>query len=312
MKIFHNTNISKLFKGSALAIGNFDGVHRGHRKVFNKAKKFAKKNKIRFGVLTFDPLPKMFFNKNILNYKLLSNEQKYKLLKKYGVDFVVCAKFNKSFSKISPKKFITNIIYKKINPKFIFVSNNFKFGYKRKGNINLLKRFSKKCNFNLKKVDPLKYRGGIISSTRIRKYISKGNIEKANRILSRTWSIDGKVIKGKKLGRELGYRTCNIYIKKYVLPKTGIYSVKVFIKKLKKIYGGIAYLGDRPTFGGKRVFLEVNIFNINKNLYTKTLRVYFLKFIRKDQKFSNSAKLIKQMNKDVILAKKGLKTKLVI
>ena len=116
--------------------------------------------------------------------------------------------------------------------------------------------------------------------------------------------------KGKKLGRKLGYRTCNIHIKNYILPKAGIYAVKVLIENKKYIYNGVAYLGSRPTFGGKKTFLEINIFDINKNLYNKKLRVFFLKFIRGDQKFKNPAKLIRQMNKDVIFAKKGLKTKL--
>ena len=124
--------------------------------------------------------------------------------------------------------------------------------------------------------------------------------------------IEGKVIKGKKLGRKLGYRTCNIKIKNYILPKAGIYAVRLLIGNKKKLYSGVAYIGSRPTFKGKEVFLEIYIFGIKKNLYKKKLRVYFVKFIRPDRKFKNSSYLIKQMNKDVILAKKGLKGKLVI
>ena len=131
-------------------------------------------------------------------------------------------------------------------------------------------------------------------------------------MLSRTWFVDGLVKKGKRLGRKLGYRTCNICIKNYILPKIGIYVVKVLIGRKNKIYNGIAYLGSRPTFGGKKIFLEINIFDIKKNLYKKKLRIFFLKFIRRDQKFNNSRKLIRQMSKDVIFAKKSLKTKLVL
>ena len=311
MKSFNNPTISENYRGNALAIGNFDGVHKGHQKVFKNAKKLAKKNKIKFGVLTFDPLPVMFFNKSISNYKLTSKEQKFKLFKKYGVDFVVSIKFNKKFSMINAEKFVKNIIYKKINPKLIFVSNNFKFGNKRKGNVNLLKKLSRKYKYKLKKVSPLKY-GDTISSTRIRKSLQKGNLGQANKLLSRTWFIEGNVVKGKKLGRKLGYRTCNVRIKNYVVPKEGIYVVKVSIANKKKIYNGISYLGSRPTFDGKEVFLETYIFDIKKNLYKKKLRVYFLKFMRSDKKFRNQDQLIKQMNKDVIFAKKGLKPKLVI
>ena len=312
MKIFNSLTISKKYKGSAIAIGNFDGVHRWHQKVFKQAKKFAKKNKIRFGILTFTPLPVMFFNKKDGNYRLTSEDQKFNILKKYGVDFLVNIKFSKTYSKISAKKFIKNIIYKKINPKLIFVSNNFKFGNKRKGNVNLLKKFSKKYDYKLLKINPFRDQGKIISSTGIRKCLQTGNLDLANKLLSRTWFIDGRVKKGKKLGRKLGYRTCNIHIRNYVLPKTGTYAVKVLIENKKKIYNGVAYLGSRPTFGGKKIFLEINIFDIKNNLYKKKLRIFFLKFIRREQKFNNSRKLIRQMNKDVIFAKKSLKTKLVL
>ena len=312
MKIFNNLDIPKNYKGSVIAIGNFDGVHKGHQKVFKKTKQLAKKNKIYFGILTFNPLPVMFFNNKIKNFKLISEVQKYKLFKEYGADFVINIKFDKIFSRITAEKFISSIIYEKVNPKLIAVSNNFKFGNKRKGNINFLKKFGKKYDYKLIEISPFKYQGKIISSTRIRKYLQNGYLDLANTLLSRTWFIDGIVGKGKQLGRKLGYRTCNIQIKNYIMPRIGIYAVKVLISNKKEMYNGVAYLGSRPTFGGREVFLEINIFNIKKNLYKKRLRIYFLKFIRREKKFKNSGKLIIQMNKDVIFAKKGLKTKLVL
>jgi len=251
----------------------------------------------------------MFFNKKITNHRLTSENQKLFLFKKYGANFLVNLKFNKKFSKITAEQFIKNIIYKKIKPKLIFVSNNFKFGNKRKGNVNLLQTLSTRYEYKLKKINPLKFRG-TISSTRIRKSLQNGHIEYANKLLSRTWFVEGYVTKGKKLGRKLGYRTCNIKIKNYILPKVGIYAVKILIENKKKIYNGVSYLGSRPTFRGKKIYLETYIFGIKKNLYKKKLRVYFLKFIRRDKKFKNQVALIKKMNKDVIFAKKGLKTKL--
>ena len=312
MKIFNSTTIPKKYKRSAIAIGNFDGIHAGHQKVFKKTKKFAKKNKIKFGVLTFTPLPIMFFNKKIKNYRLVSEKHKLKLFEKYGVDFIINTKFNKNFSKIHAEKFVKKIIYKKINPQFISVSKNFRFGKKREGDVNLLKKFSYKYDYRLLNIKAFKYKGIIVSSTRIRKSLQNGKIHLANELLSRTWFVEGSVKKGKKLGRELGYRTCNVYIKNYILPKIGIYAVKVLIENNKKTYSGVAYLGSRPTFGGKEVFLEINLFGIKKNLYKKKLRVYFLKFIRGEQKFKNSMSLVKQMNKDVIFAKKSLKAKLAL
>ena len=312
MKIFNNINIPKKYKRSALAIGNFDGAHKGHQKIFMKTKKIAERNKIKFGVMTFTPLPTMFFNKTIKNYRLVSEDEKSKLFKKFGLDFILNVKFNKNFSHISAENFVKKIIYKKINPKLLSVSNNFKFGRNRIGNVNLLKKLSFKYDYKLLNIKAFKYKDKIVSSTRIRKSLQNGKINLANKLLSRTWFVEGFVKKGKKIGRKLGYKTCNIDIKNYVLPKKGIYAVKVLVGNKKKIYGGISYLGSRPTFAGKKIFLETNIFNINKNLYKKKLRIYFLKFLRGDKKFVNSIQLIRQMNKDVIFAKKGLKAKLIL
>ena len=312
MKIFNTANIPISYKNSAIAIGNFDGIHRGHQKVFSETKKFAKKNKKKFGILTFSPLPVMFFNKKIRNFRILSESKKIQLINKYGADFIINIKFNKKFSLISAENFIKKIIYKKIKPCSLSVGDNFRFGKNRLGNVNLLKKFSHKYQYELLDIKPFKYNRKVISSTRIRKYLQRGKINNANKLLSRTWSIDGIVKKGKGLGRKLGYRTCNILIKKYILPKTGIYVVKLSEYKKNKIYSAVAYFGSRPTFKGKEIFLEVNIFNFNQNLYKKRLNIYFLKFIRSDKKFKNSTELTKQMKKDVILAKKGLKTKLII
>ena len=312
MIIFNKINIPKKYKRSALAIGNFDGAHKGHQKIFIETKKIAKENKIKFGVMTFTPLPAMFFNKKIKNYRLASEDEKSKLFKKFGLDFMLNVKFDKNFSQISAENFVKKIIYKKINPKLISVSNNFKFGRKRIGNVGLLKKLSFKYNYKLLNIKAFKYKGKIVSSTRIRKSLQNGKINLANKLLSRTWFLEGVVKKGNKIGRKLGYRTCNIDIQNYVLPKKGIYAVKVLIGNNRKIYGGISYLGSRPTFEGKKIFLETNIFNINKNLYEKKLRIYFLKFLRSDKKFVNSIQLIRQMNKDVIFAKKGLKAKLIL
>ena len=312
MKIFNNTNITKKYKRSAIAIGNFDGVHKGHQKVFADAKKSAKKIKAKFGILTFTPLPVMFFNKKIKNFRLTSEKEKLKILEKNKVEFVINIRFDKKFSRTSAEDFIKKIIYKKINPKLLAVSDNFKFGRGRKGDITLLKRFSQNFNYQLLNIKPFKYLGKITSSTKIRNFLESGNISNANKLLSRTWFIEGYVIKGKKVGRKLGYRTCNIKIKNYILPKVGIYAVKILIEADKNIFEGVAYLGSRPTFNGKEVFLEINIFDLNKNLYKKKLKVYFLRYLRGDKKFASSAQLIRQMNKDVIFAKKALKEKLVL
>ena len=156
MKIFNNINIPKKYKRSALAIGNFDGAHKGHQKIFMKTKKIAERNKIKFGVMTFTPLPTMFFNKTITNYRLVSENEKSKLFKKFGLDFILNVKFNKNFSHISAENFVKKIIYKKINPKLLSVSNNFKFGRNRIGNVNLLKKLSFKYDYKLLNIKAFK------------------------------------------------------------------------------------------------------------------------------------------------------------
>ena len=193
MKIFNNINIPKKYKRSALAIGNFDGAHKGHQKIFMKTKKIAERNKIKFGVMTFTPLPTMFFNKTIKNYRLVSEDEKSKLFKKFGLDFILNVKFNKNFSHISAENFVKKIIYKKINPKLLSVSNNFKFGRNRIGNVNLLKKLSFKYDYKLLNIKAFKYKDKIVSSTRIRKSLQNGKINLANKLLSITWFVEGIV-----------------------------------------------------------------------------------------------------------------------
>ena len=239
MKIFNSFIISKKYKGSAIAIGNFDGVHKGHQKVFKRAKQFAKKNKIKFGVLTFTPLPVMFFNKKLTNYRITSNLQKNLLFEKAGVDFVIISRFNKSFSKISADNFIKKIIVKKINPNFIFVSNNFKYGFRREGNVAKLISKENIYNYKIIKPSPLKKGKKIISSTLIRKLLQRGELKNANKLLGRNWSIIGVVQKGRRIGKKLGVPTCNIDIKNYVIAKPGVYSVRVKVNNSNKIFKGI-------------------------------------------------------------------------
>ena len=311
-KIYNNFIIPRKLKKSILLIGNFDGLHLGHQKVCNEAKKYKKKYKLKLGVLTFNPLPIMFFNNKMKNYRLTNDSQKFILLKKMGIDFVINKRFNLKFSKIKSEKFIKNIIVKKIDPKFIFVSNNFRYGNKRKGDVKELITESKKYGFNVIKPEPLRIKKKVVSSTSIRDLLKKGKIREANKLLSRNWVINGDVQRGRQLGKKLGFPTCNIDINNYVLAKPGVYSIKVTIEESKKILNGIAYLGYRPTFEGKKLLLEVNLFGFNGNLYKKTLNVYFFNFIRRDKKFKNKISLITQMKKDLLKAKFDLKKKIIL
>ena len=301
MKIFKNTSISKNYRNSVIAIGNFDGVHIGHKKVLKEAYKKAKKMKKKFGLLTFEPVPVMFFNKKILNHRLDLKFQKILNLKKEKLDFVIIQNFNKKFSKLSYQDFIHKILHKKIKCKFLYVSKNFKFGKNRKGDVAKLKKYEKKYFYKTIITSPLTKKNKTVSSTIIRKLLQEGRIKKANFLLDRKWEVTGKVVKGSQRGRKIGFPTCNILMKKYVIPRFGVYAVNVRINRdLKK---GIANVGYRPTFNGKKLLLEVNIFGIKKNLYNKIISVVFSKFIRPEKKFKNYLELKNQIKKDIKLAK---------
>ncbi len=304
MKIYKNFIIKKQHQNSVVAIGNFDGIHLGHQRVINQARQKAKKSKLPFGIITFEPMPAMFFNKKIKNHRINSLSQKMNQLKNLKLDFLMVVNFNKNFSKFLAEEFIEKIIFKKTKCKFLYVSNNFKFGFRRQGNIKTLKKYSKIFNYKTIITSPLKSTSKVISSTIIRKKISQGKISEVNRLLDRKWCINGKVIKGQRRGRKIGFPTCNINILDYVIPKLGVYAVTVKNSKFKR--KGIANLGYRPTFRGKNLLLEVNIFGINKNLYNKEIDVNFIKFIRPEKKFRNLEELKKQIKIDIIQAKKNV------
>ena len=301
MKIYKNVNLNKKHHRGVIAIGNFDGVHLGHQKVINEAKKKAKKNKLPFGIMTFEPVPVMFFNSKIKSHRINSLEQKKIQLKKLKIDFLIIIKFNKKFSLFTAEKFIKKIINNKTKCKFLYVSRNFKFGYKRQGNIQILKKYEKLYDFKTLIIKPYEKNKKIISSTLIRKKIVSGKIQEANKLLNREWNIKGKVIKGQKRGRKIGFPTCNVKLNNYIVPRLGVYAVKVRGSKFNK--KGIANIGLRPTFDGKNLLLETNIFGINKNLYNKEINVSFRRFIRPEKKFKDLEHLKKQIKIDIKQAK---------
>ena len=303
-KIYKNFDINNGYKDSIILIGNFDGVHKGHQKLFSLAKKYKKRYSSKIGVLTFEPMPKMFFNKNLDNFRISSLQQKIDNLKNLNVDFLIIKKFDRKFSKIKSVIFIKEILGKKLKPKFIFVSNNFRFGNKREGNVRQLIKFERMCGYKVVKPQPLLTNKKIVSSSLIRKLLQRGKLEKANKILNRNWSIVGKVQKGRQLGKKIGFRTANIDIKDYILACPGVYAVQAKRYGKNNHIKGIANLGYRPTFNGKKILLEVHLFNFSGNLYNKYLTVEFKKFIRKEKKFKDVDQLRKQIKTDLLIAKK--------
>ena len=295
---------NKIIKKSIIAIGNFDGVHKGHQEIFKLGKKIAKRKKKKFGVVTFSPLPYEFFNKNEKITRITQDESKINLLKKNKVDFFYICKFNKKFSLITAEQFIKKIIVHKLQASVVLVGKDFRFGNKRKGNISLLKKYGKIYNFQVLDLRLLKEEKIKISSTRIRLAIEKGRFDIVNKLLGREWSILGKVISGRKVARSLGFRTANIEIKKNISPKKGVYAVKLMVNKKK--YKGVANFGIAPTFSRNKLVLEINLFKKVSPFYGKIVEVFFIQRIRNEKKFRNKILLIKQIKKDIYKAKKIL------
>ena len=295
---------NKFIKNSIIAIGNFDGVHRGHQEIFKLGKKIAKKNKTKFGVVTFSPLPSEFFQKQKNNNRITRDDIKIDLLKKNKVNFVFVCNFNKKFSNTSAEQFIKDTIVKKLNATYVLVGKNFRFGHKRKGSVSLLKKYGKIYNYKVLDLKLSKQNKIKISSTRIRSAIEQGNLELATKLLGRNWSIKEKVIPGRKVGRSLGFRTANIEIKNNINPKTGVYAVRALVNSKK--YAGVANFGVAPTFSRNKMVLEINLFKKIPPFYGKTVEVFFIKRIRDEKKFKNRILLISQIKKDITKAKQIL------
>ena len=300
MKIFRNKYNLKVTKNSILVIGNFDGLHKGHVSILNEAIRFAKKNKRKIGLLTFDPNPKEFFSKE-KNFKIISLNEKQKILSAMKIDYLIILKFNKSLRNMTAENFIEKILKEKIRPSKIVVGKEFKFGKNRAGNPNLLKKY-----FYTKIALQKKISGKKISSSQIRKLISLGNVSQVKKLLGRYWSINGKVVSGDKIGRTLGYRTANVFLNDCILPLRGVYVTRLYLNQ--KIYNGISNYGVAPTFGTKKTdVLETHLFSPIKNLYKKNITIEFLKFLRKEKKFKSKKNLLDQIKKDITGAKKVFK-----
>ena len=312
IKVFTDyKKISKFFYNSSLVIGNFDGVHRGHKKVIKAAKVISKRNKSQLGVMMFDPHPREYFTKE-KQFLLSSLETKSEILESLGVNFIIILKFNKILASMSALTFCNKILFNGCRMQHVFIGKNFRFGQNRTGNLRYLEKFGLENNFKvsgseLHKINKSKK---IFSSSNVRKFIKKGKIKEANNFLGHHWSVSGTVITGDKRGRLIGFPTANISTEKYIYPKFGVYAVKVtFIsgKHKGEIKNGIANFGLRPTFGKKTAVLEVHLFSFKLNIYKTALKVSFIDYIRSEKKFSGIESLKNQIDKDIIKTKKILK-----
>ena len=295
MKIIKDiNNIEKTTSNNCISIGNFDGMHKGHIELVKETVRIAKENNLVPTVLTFDQMPEEYFKANDF-FRLMEMSDKYKVFKKLGVEQVLVIPFDKSFSEIKENIFIKDILIEKLSLKYLIVGKDFKFGYKRMGNIELLQKYSELGGYNLLSLDLVKISSDKISSRDIRILIKNGKIKEANQLLAVPFSLSGKVIHGEKRGRRLGYPTANIEIYKSY-PINGIFLVNILFED-KKLFG-LASWGNKPTFSGIDHVLEVNILDFESDIYGKQLKVIFIDKIRDQIKFDNQDELIEQMNKD--------------
>lgn len=289
-----------------VALGIFDGVHLGHQyilKAMLRQAKGAGKNSV---CITFYPHPeKILSSKNIFVH-LISLEHRLKLIAGLGLDACIVINFNHHFSEISPEHFI-ELLKKRVDPAAVFVGNNFTFGRGGSGGINLLKVMAERCNFKLKAITPLRLNRRVISSTSIRILIKNGKLDLAKKYLGRDVSVLGRVIKGKRVGRKLGYHTANIDAGNEIIPPAGVYAVKVKMKNKK--FNGAAYIGTSPTlhFGYRKPRLEVYIFNFHRNIYNREVEVEFIKKIRQERQFPSLELLSFQIKQDISKARSILR-----
>jgi riboflavin kinase/FMN adenylyltransferase len=269
-------------------------MHKGHIELVKETVRIAKENNLVSTVLTFDQMPEEYFKANDF-FRLMEMSDKYKVFEKLGIEQVIVIPFDKSFSEINENIFIKEILIEKLSLKYLIVGKDFKFGYKRMGNIELLQKYSELGGYSLLSLDLVKISSNKISSRDIRILIKNGKIKEANQLLAVPFSLSGKVIHGEKRGRRLGYPTANIEIYKSY-PINGIFLVNILFED-KKLFG-LASWGNKPTFSGIDHVLEVNILDFESDIYGKQLKVIFIDKIRDQIKFDNQDELIEQMNKD--------------
>ena len=296
-----------------MAVGIFDGVHKGHICIIKALIKRARDTRKKSLILTFYPHPSSILHPERSTPLLISLKHRIKLLKDLGIDLVIPVEFTRSFARLRPEIFITDLLLKKLCMKEILVGDNFIFGRRGSGDIRFLRTLSKRYGFKLRKIRLLKVAlssaGGkrrVISSTYIRSLIIRGKLREASRLLGRPVSILGTVKSGKKRGRILGYPTANVDPHHEAIPPSGVYAV--YIKLAKKRYRGILNIGSRPTFYSvdypPEPTIEVHIFNFDKDIYGKDLEIIFAKRIRPEKIFSDKEGLINRIRLDEKAAKK--------
>ena len=296
MVIIKDNFKTKLKYPTYIALGSFDGLHLGHMHLINETVKLSKENNAKSMICTFKNHPLSVINKEICPKLIMDNETKIKLLENTGIDIVNLVNFDKEFMKITPEEFIKNMV-KFYNAKGIVVGFNYRFGYKNLGDVEMLQKYSSKLGYKLCVCEAISVNNEVVSSSSIRHLIAEGDIIKACELLGRPHTIAGEVIKGKQLGRTIGFPTVNLnYSKQYILPKGGVYYT--LAEYDNHIYKAITNIGYNPTVEGGKLSVETYILNFDKQIYGEKVKIYFINRIRDEVKFDTIEELRQQLIKD--------------
>jgi len=301
--IFLNGSFDLRLKKTCAAIGIFDGVHRGHQYLIKEMIKTARRLKARPVVITFSPHPAHVLKPELKLGYITSLEDRFRLLSALGAAVCVVVRFNRSFARILPQKFIKEILVQKLGVKAVFVGENFRFGKDRSGDIDLFRKCALAYGYEMHAVPSLKQGPAVISSTLIRKTAGEGQLNKARRLLGRPLFAAGAVVTGDGRGRSLGYATANVDYHSDILPPQGVYAVRAVLGA--QSFPAVANFGMRPTFAAKnpKPLLEVHILDFSKNIYGRRIKIEFLKKLRGEKKFSSAQQLIRQIQKDISTAR---------
>lgn len=300
MQVYTNIQHLPPFNRAVLTIGTFDGVHQGHVQIIKQLVKEAREFDGTPVVITFYPHPRMVVQKENQMYFLNTPEEKYKLLEQLDIEHIVCVPFDREFSEQTAQDYIKNFLVDKFHPHTIIIGYDHKFGVNREGDYKMLEQGGRKFGFKVKEIPEHILRSVVISSTKIREALQTGAIETANEFLGYPYTFSGRVVRGRQIGRTLGFPTANVEINDpfKLIPAIGIYAVRVYSEKFKTSNNGMLSIGTNPTVAGKEQTIEVNIFDFDGDLYESTLEVKLIRRLRNEEKFNSLSELITQMKMD--------------
>lgn len=284
------------WKGGTVALGNFDGVHRGHQALIERTVEEAKVLNAPVVVLTFEPHPRRFFVPDTGPFRLTLPPARLRLLEQYGVQAVLAQRFDQPFADLSPDAFIDDVLLKGLGARHVVCGYDFTFGARRGGNVEMLREKGRQKGFGVTVLDPVMHEGEIYSSTRIREALRAGWVSEAADLLGHSWEIEGAVELGDQRGRTIGFPTANVALGEHLRPRFGVYAVRVLVDGEWR--NAVANLGRRPTFGKLQENFEVHLFDFSGDLYGKVLRVALIEFIRPEMKFAGLDQLKAQIAAD--------------